>query len=745
MIDLDHFKDTYFEECSELLLNAENSLLALSDCQQFAHPLDSENSETIHALFRDIHSIKGGGGAFGFTQLVNFAHDMETLLDAIRGNQIPFTHDLLSLLIESRDGLAHLVNEAQKSKSLETNVSPPFIIALSQNLVSALTSALLEKKTHGKSSTHVAENTRFQNESPLFLKTYQIKFKPHPNLLQHGNEPLYLLRELQQLGSCDITAEYETLPSLSNLDYLICYFSWHIILKTAASQDEIIDIFEFVENDCLLEISLSPRKEMPSTSISSGTTPVLTQSVLQEVSEHTDLPHIPAAQLFKTTHAPISENIQNSKIKKAISSQLYPNQNRKSPQQSSVRVHLEKIDTLVNLVGEIVIHQSMLMEQASHIDRAQADHLNHGLESLGQFTRELQDSVMAIRAQPIKTVFSRMTRIVHDISRNLNKSVQLVTIGDSCEVDKTIIEQLNDPLTHMVRNAMDHGIETQEERKAAQKSPKAIITLKAIQRKGRMIIEVQDDGRGLDRSRIFAKAIERHLVKSTDILSENETFALLLEPGFSTAEKVSDLSGRGVGLDVVKKNINAMGGSLSISSELGIGTCFKLSLPLTLAVLDGMILRIGTDNYVLPLNSIIESLRPTAQDLECLIHAYPMLRVRGDYIPIIPLYQILQNTHAAIDPCEGLIVIIEDDDGAQIGLQIDDVLGQQQVVIKSLEENYRPLPGISGATILGNGNVALIFDLPSLLQHWRQSLSSAKFSNHTPAPVPDILQISAPS
>lgn len=730
MIDLDHFKDTYFEECSELLVNAENNLLTLSESQHFSFPLSGDNSDSIHALFRDIHSIKGGGGAFGFTQLVNFAHDMESLLDAIRSNQMPFSHDMLSLLIESRDGLAHLVNEAQKQAGQQESPLPPFINALSHNLVSALTTHL-KQNTLGPTTIDKHISTS-QIVSPILMKKFILGFHPHPDLLQSGNEPLYLFRELQQLGECIFECNYQKIPDLMTLDHTQCYISWKITITTDASQEDILDIFEFVENSSDIDLQLATAKTPVSKETLTDTnTPLFPPATSVSVP---DLP-ISGAQLFKTTHAPISENIENAKLKKAISAQLYPDQKIQKPQQSSVRVHLEKIDTLVNLVGEIVIHQSMLMEQASHLDRAEADNLWHGLESLGQFTRELQDSVMAIRAQPIKTVFSRMTRIVHDISRTQNKSVQLIMIGDSCEVDKTIIEQLNDPLTHMIRNAVDHGIETEAERQLTDKPAKALISLKATQRKGRIIIEVSDDGRGLDKDRIIQKAIERKLVKPADTLSENEIYNLLFEPGFSTAQQISDISGRGVGLDVVKKNINSMGGSLSIKSTLGEGTCFKLSLPLTLAVLDGMILRIGQDNFVLPLNAIVESLRPAAEDLDYLANTYPMLRVRGDYIPIIPLYQLFEDHSARQNPCDGLIVIIEDDDGTHIGLQIDDVLGQQQVVIKSLEDNFRPLPGISGATILGDGNVALIFDLPSLLQYWRQSLQNMTLLSTLPTSI----------
>ena len=740
MIDLDHFKDTYFEECSELLVNAENNLLALSESQHFSFPLSDANSDSIHALFRDIHSVKGGGGAFGFTQLVSFAHDMESLLDAIRSNQMPFNHDMLSLLIESRDGLAHLVNEAQKQDGNQESPLPPFISALSLNLVSALTTHL---KNNSQTTPHMSSQTSIstalpekqssekqsassQLVSPILMKKFILGFHPHPDLLQSGNEPLYLFRELQQLGDCVFECDYHKIPDIMTLEHTQCYISWKITIKTDASQEDILDIFEFVENSSDIDLQLATAKTTVSKEVLPDTTNIPVTGIFSPPPSSVSMADLPISgeQLFKTTHAPISENIENSKLKKAISAQLYPSQKVQRPQQSSVRVHLDKIDTLVNLVGEIVIHQSMLMEQASYLVRPEADNLWHGLESLGQFTRELQDSVMAIRAQPIKTVFSRMTRIVHDISRTQNKSVQLMMIGDSCEVDKTIIEQLNDPLTHMIRNAVDHGIETEAERQLTNKPAKALISLKATQRKGRIVIEVSDDGRGLDKDKILKKAVERKLIKTSDNLSESEIYNLLFEPGFSTAQQVSDISGRGVGLDVVKKNINSMGGSLSIRSNLGEGTCFKLSLPLTLAVLDGMILRIGQDNFVLPLNAIVESLRPNQTDLDYLANTYPMLRVRGDYIPIIPLHQLFEDQTACQNPCDGLIVIIEDDDGTHIGLQIDDVLGQQQVVIKSLEDNFRPLPGISGATILGDGNVALIFDLPSLLQYWRKSLNS---------------------
>ncbi|MEW5729497.1 MAG: chemotaxis protein CheA, partial [Pseudomonadota bacterium] len=383
---------------------------------------------------------------------------------------------------------------------------------------------------------------------------------------------------------------------------------------------------------------------------------------------------------------------------------------------ASIRVDLDKIDRLVNMVGELVITQAMLGQQATGFTVESHPELIQGLQELSHHTRELQESVMAIRAQPVKALFSKAPRLVRDLSSKLGKQARLVMSGENTEVDKTVIEQLSDPMTHLIRNSLDHGIETPEERIAMGKTPEGTIHLGAEHRSGRIIIEIADDGRGINRQRVLEKAIEKGLVERGQPLTDEQIDMLIFAPGFSTAAEVSDVSGRGVGMDVVRKNIQDVGGRVVVQNSPGVGCRIILSLPLTLAVMDGMLVAVGQERYVLPLTNIVESLRPTAQQARALVNVGDVLTLRGEYIRLLPLHQIFGVRNAITDPTRGLVVVVETEGGDRIGLLVDELLGQQQVVIKSLDANFRPVDGISAATILGDGRVALILDVAALRQ-----------------------------
>ena len=396
---------------------------------------------------------------------------------------------------------------------------------------------------------------------------------------------------------------------------------------------------------------------------------------------------------------------------------------------SSIRVELDRVDRLVNMVGELVISQAMLRQQVENLIPEDSHVMAQGFEDLSAHTRELQESVMAIRMQPVKSVFARIPRMVRELSARLGKKVDLITQGEMTEVDKTVIEQLMDPLTHMIRNSLDHGIETQEERAKSGKPERAAIKLSAEHRSGRIQIEVSDDGKGINRQRIVEKAVQKGLLSSDHDLSDEEIDNLIFAPGFSTADEVSDVSGRGVGMDVVRRNIVSLGGRISVFSTPGEGTRFLMSLPLTLAVLDGMIIRCGQEKYIIPLTSVIESIHPIAEELQPLVNGAMMVSMRGQYIRIVNLYKLFNIKGAVTDAAQGLVVIVETERYGHVGILVDELLGQQQVVIKSLEENYDPIDGVAAATILGNGKVALILDVDGLADMEHGSDRHRTFAN----------------
>ena len=682
MVDLSQFQQTYFEECAELLGDVEARLIALA-----SNPNDVE---TLHAIFRAVHSIKGGAGAFGFERLVRFAHTFETLMEELRSGRVAVTRDGVSTLIQARDILAGIVDATRT----HTTLPEDYGLAVGARLA-ALAGRPDRSAVSGKDEAQ--PDTQIEQR-------YSIVFAPHPELFRNASEPLHLLRELCGLGLATVTVDDSALPDLAELDPDTSYLSWTIDLITKASEAEIREVFEFVEDDCDLTIKRFGAED-DGPQADEATVAVVPPSSSSAVAARKEQPPSEPAS------APPAIMVSGGDATR-----------------TTIRVDLEKIDRLVNMVGEIVITQAMLGEQVNQLPVDMYPRIVQGVEDLSAHVRELQESVMAIRAQPVKLIFARMQRIVHDTAGHLGKSVRLVLSGENTEVDKTVIEQLSDPLTHMVRNAIDHGIETPEVRRARGKPEEAVLSLSASQRGGRIMIEVADDGAGLNRPRILEKAKAAGIVQPDAILTDEEIDALIFHPGFSTADTVSDLSGRGVGMDVVKRNIQALSGRITVQSREGQGTRFEITLPLTLAVLDGMIVAVGAETYVLPLSAIIESLRPTRAMLNTLVNAADMLQIRGDFVPLIRLNRLFSVPAAIEDPTRGLVVLVEAEGGRRIGLMIDEMLGQQQVVIKSLESNYRPVPGVSGATILGDGRVALILDVTLLAQSWEDGHSQGKRS-----------------
>lgn len=697
--NLDQFKATYFEECSDLLAAAEDRLSAIQ-----ANPYDIDTDD-LHAIFRAIHSIKGGAGAFDFTQLVGFAHVYETLLDSMREGLVAVTEEAIAQLFAANDVLANLVQAAQDGVELPEDDITSVAAELEALNSGADANADDGDDDDSDGDAILSDDTPEEDGWGLFddgdaadqdgPRLYQIEFSPKPELLHNANEPLLLIRELQSLGELTTKLDSNRLPPIGDLQVDNAYFQWVFHLNTEADEDRIREVFEFVEDDCDLVIktvSVSSTGEeekadaapQQGKDISVGSNAGL--SAKGGASEPAAPPQ-PAPGAAKTTGG--------TKI-------------------SSIRVDLDRVDRLVNMVGELVITQAMLRQQTLELPTHYAQIMNQGFEDLTMHTRELQESVMAIRMQPVKSVFSRMPRLVRELSAKLGKKVDLVTDGENTEVDKTVVELLADPLTHMIRNSLDHGIETTEERAKTDKPERATVFLSAEHRSGRILIDIADDGRGINREKVLQKAVQRGIVAADANLSPDQIDDLIFMPGFSTADAVTDVSGRGVGMDVVRKNVSNLGGRISVTSVPGKGTKFTMSLPLTLAVLDGMVIAVGAEKYVIPLTAIVETIRPQRKEINTLSNGTKVVSMRGDYIRLIFLHSLFGIPDAKTDPCEALVVIVEAEGGENVGIVVDELLGQQQVVIKSLEANYDPVQGISAATILGNGRVALILDIDGL-------------------------------
>jgi two-component system chemotaxis sensor kinase CheA len=675
LADTERFQTTFFEECTEILQDLEVRQPALQ-----AGNIDSEG---LNAVFRAVHSIKAGAAAFNFTELVKFAHVFEALLDKLRSDQIHRSAQVFSVIIRGGDLLAELVDAARSSRTLPAGYGAGVISELHE---------LLGAPDEAPAGTAPAKAAQEEVERS---RTFRIVFEPHRELFRHANEPLLLIRELKHLGELQVECDTSKLPDLAHLDAEAAYLSFVFHLTTKAAESAVAEVFEFVDDECLLKIEEVGAKQEAASRQANGAAPPQT------------------AQADQT-----EAGAQTSKGS------------------TFIRVDLGRVDRLVNMVGELVITQAMLAQQLSESGGGQRHQWTKGSEDLAAQTRQLQECVMAIRMQPVRSVFARMPRLVRDISGKLGKKVRLVTNGDETEVDKTVIEELADPITHMIRNALDHGIEDAATRRAAGKPEEAAIELSASQRASNILITIADDGAGIDRQRVLKTAIAKGIVREDQKLSDDEIHNLLFAPGFSTAEKVTEISGRGVGMDVVRRNITNIGGRIQIQSTPGKGTRFTLVIPLTLAVLDGMLVAAGEEKYILPLSSIVESIRPVRNQVRTLSGGTLVAAIRGEYIRLISLHRILNVPGKAPDPWKALVVVIETENGAKAGLVVDELIGQQQVVVKSLLENFDAVRGISGATILGDGRVALILDLDGLCklpEHWRADEEAV----HEPLPEPD--------
>ncbi len=670
---METFRQTYLEESFEGLDLMETGLLDLSP--------GIPDNEKINEIFRAAHSIKGGSGTFGFNEIIDFTHVLETLLDEMRDGSREVTQEANDTMLRAVDVLRDMMTKLQHHEPIDEERS-------------AEVQAELERLLGGEHAEK-SDDTTEAVEAEVVNGDWHIEILPEPELLQTGNEPIRIFRELETLGELKVEVDASGLPPLEEYNPEELYLKWNLTLSGENLQeDDIREVFEWIDGDGA-EVKYTP-----------PAAPEQAVAVVEEAE--------PAPVAVKAAPAPKAEK---SAAKPA------------AKQEGSIRVDLSKIDQMVNLVGELVITQSMLSqfgEQASQGDSAVmsenwADKLKEGLMHLERHTRDLQESVMNIRMMPVSFAFNRMPRIVHDVSQKLGKSIDLVMEGENTELDKTMLEALTDPLVHIVRNSIDHGIESPEVREAAGKPATGTVKMAAFHQGGNILIQITDDGAGINAKRVLEKAIEKGVVEEDQVLSEQEIVDLIFNAGFSTADVVSDISGRGVGMDVVRRNIKGLGGSVEVKTKLGEGSVFTIRLPLTLAILDGQLARVGDETYVFPLVSIIESIQIDPSLVKCIAGQSELYQLRDNYIPVIRLHELLGIETECTNLESGILVVVEDS-GERAGIFVDDLLGQQQVVIKSLDTNFMKVRNIAGATILGDGTVSLILDLSETLSSMKPSL-----------------------
>ena len=688
-MDIADFFDTFFEEAEELLADMEQHLLELD--------VDDPDSEQLNAIFRAAHSIKGGAGTFGFSVLQKTTHILENLLDYARKGELALRADLVDTFLEAKDIMHEQLNAYRNEEEPDQETYERICQTLQQIALEEIGQKLdAPAETTPLTSTPAAaeeasgeaasaEEEPAANASEGQLKVALINVDDKDRVL--------LVEELEQLGD---------IQSQSGDDK-----RYEVILSGSVSADDIEAVMCFI---------IEPN-----------------QIDIQPVAASEASPQAPAASAppaeQKASPAP-AETKAPAPAKAAGGNEPAKGKAKKAAaESSSIRVSVDKVDQIINLVGELIITQSMLDQTVSDLDDQSVGNssLQNGMSLLQRNARDLQESVMSIRMIPMEFVFSRFPRVVRDTAGKLGKEIELVTEGKSTELDKSLVERITDPLTHLVRNSLDHGIEMPDVRESIGKPRTGKLTLSARHQGGNILIEVRDDGAGLDRDRLLAKAKENGLNVS-DTMTDEDVFQLIFAPGFSTAKEVTDVSGRGVGMDVVKRNIQGMGGRVEIQSKKGEGTITSIVLPLTLAILDGMSIKVGSETFILPLSTVLESLQPSKDDMYAMAGDDVVLKVRDEYLPVIAIHEVLDVENAITDPTKSIAVIVQGE-GRRYAMLVDELIGQQQVVVKNLEDNYRKVPGISAATILGDGSVALILDISGLHRLSRAKKEAGKPAN----------------
>jgi len=650
------FKRSFREEAREILTELEAALLELNE--------RPDNAEIVGRIFRGLHTIKGSGAMFGFERLAAFAHDLETAFDRVRNGQLEVSPELIDLTLSALDQIGAMLEEETGGKPADRGICEN-ILERARRLAGIASSSPPAAKREAAEGAPDPEGQ---------VRNWRIRFAPGPDLMRSGANPILLLRELNSLGEFTASASMDAVPALAELDPERCYVAWEMTLATAAGLDAIRDVFIFVEDTC--ELSIEPEGDAegapagpPETSDAERTARALMDKRVSPGRRDYDKPDVA----------------------------------------SSLRVPAAKLDQLVNLVGELVTVQARLSEMAQRRENAEVTTIAGEIERL---TSSLRENSMNIRMMPVRGTFEKFRRLVHDLARNLEKDVELTIEGAETELDKSVIEQLGDPLMHLIRNSMDHGVEPAADRVAQGKPATARIELSARYSGASVLVSVSDDGRGIDSAAVRARAIERGLVAPDTSLSESEIFALIFQPGFSTARKVTDVSGRGVGMDVVRQRVECLRGTIDVASKAGRGTKVTMRLPLTMAIIDGLLVTVGEGSFVLPMASTFECIELTREDIER-VHGRHLATVRGEIVPYVRLREYFRLTSPR-PPIEQ-IMLMETGEG-RVGFVVDKVLGNCQAVIKSLGRLYRQVPMVSGATILGNGAVALILD-PDRLFH----------------------------
>lgn len=691
-MESDKLFEIFIAESEEIIQDLESDLIQLE--------ISPGDEEIINKIFRGVHTMKSSSGIVGLDRLSKFIHVLENIFDRVREKELPVTKTLVSLFLEANDLLKSILKSLAEGKGA---TDAKAIDRMEKKFVRFSGSLDAEKKK---------EDLIVQPESSK-EKYYRISMCFRSDLFETGQDPILLFNELEDLGQIvEVEADVTKIPDFSNLKIYELYTSWKVVVRTKENISKVKNVFVFVEDENDIEIVDASSRFSGEVDKKKAGKLIGEILVNEGLVTDSDIDEVLNEQKKTGEILVGKKKITEEQLEEALDTQKKSRELRIA---NTIRVETDRLDKLVDLVGEMVIgvahiHQLIEGDSKTAQQRKQQRKLSGAVEGLDRISRELQEQVMRVRMVPIEGTFNRFDRVVRDLSQKENKKVKLYKSGVETELDKNVMEKIVDPLKHMIRNSIDHGLETPQERKAAHKSEVGIIHLKAYQREGNIFIEVIDDGRGIDKDVVLAKAIERGLAQKNMVYTDKEIYDFMFVPGFSTAKEVTDVSGRGVGLDVVKQNMEALRANIEVFSVPGKGTSFRVSLPLTLAIIDGMNVKVGDEVLTIPLLSIIESIRPKKEDVKTVEGQGEVINVRGEYLSLIRLHELLNIPSEMTDPSKALVVIVESDK-RQLGFLVDDVIGEQQAVIKSLDKNFKRVDGITGATILGDGTISLILDI----------------------------------